>query len=693
MNVDQEEPAGPAKIRPAAPADTEPGDAGAGDAGAGDAARPRRTWWAAARPTAADHAGTGADGAGAGAAVARREGSEVDRVEAEQAEAVQVEADEAEVTEAEPADPWSHFGPQPDRVPGRGGRAARAVGRFVIHEWTVVSVIALLVAIVMTWPAAWHPASTIPADIWDPTLQAWQVSWAGHAMLTDPLNVWNSNTFYPDAYTYAFSDTLFGYFPAGMIGNGPAAALVRYNLLFILLHGLAFVGAYALVRQLGAGRTAAAVAGAAFAYAPWRWAQAGHMHVLSVGGIALALAMLARGHGFSFTKGYRPEKTRTGWAVAGWCVAAWQISLGYGIGLPFAYVLATIAIVAIVRWFLRGRPRFGRRLLLADAIGAVVFGAVALLMGLPYLHVLQQHPEARRTLQDVAVFSPSIRAFITAPSQSLPWGAAHEAARATMIAPAETTLLPGFILYGLAAAGLLFSVWSVRTRLWLLAGVVVSIILAMGTQFFGGTYTYVVLYRALPFFSASRTPGRLVIWTTLFLGILAAGAVGALVSRSYELAAERVPGRPGPLLRLATLLPVLLVLAEGTNWHRLDHPVVPAQPAAMRTVDGPLIVLPSDELQDENVMLWSTTRYQKLVNGGSGFRPTDQQNTRLVTRAFPDQGSVDYLRQLGVRTVVVLKAQASTSADYARAADPNTPIDGLGIDRRDDGDTIVYTLH
>lgn len=671
MNVDQEEPAGPAKLRPAAPADTEPaesarpGRASTARTRSSGRVRPPIAGPVAAEPVAAEPVGEDVT---------------------EPAEGVTTDE------ETEPADPWSHFGPKPDRARSRGERVALASWRFVTHEWTVVSVIALVIAVIMTWPAAYHPSTTIPADIWDPTLQAWQVAWAGHAVLTDPLHVFNSNSFYPDAYSYAFSDTLFGYFPFGLIGSGPSAALVRYNILFILLHGLAFVGAYALARQLGTGRTAAAVAGAALAYAPWRWAQAGHMHVLSVGGIALSLAMLARGHGFSFTRGYRPEKTRPGWAVAGWCVAAWQISLGFGIGLPFAYVLVAITLVSVVRWFLRRRPPFGRRLLIADGIGVVVFGLVGLFMGLPYLHVLQQHPEAQRTIEDVKVFSPNIRAFITAPSQSLPWGAAHEAARATMIAPAETTLLPGFILYGLAAAGLLFSVWSVRTRLWLLAGVVVSIILAMGTQFFGGTYTYVQLYNHLPFFSSSRTPGRLVIWTTLFLAILAAGAVGALVRRSYELAAERAPGRPNALMRLATLLPVLLVLAEGTNWGRLDHPVVPAQPAAMRTVEGPLLVLPSDQLQDENVMIWSTSKFQKMVNGGSGFQPNDQANTRQVVHSFPDEASVTYLRQLGVRTVIVLKAQAAGSADYARSADLSAPIAGLGIERQDDGDTIVYTL-
>jgi hypothetical protein len=289
------------------------------------------------------------------------------------------------------------------------------------------------------------------------------------------------------------------------------------------------------------------------------------------------------------------------------------------------------------------------------------------------------------------MFSPTLRAFITAPAQSLPWGAAHEAARATMTAPAETTLLPGFILYGLAAAGLMFSIWSVRIRLWLLLGVVGSVILAMGTQFFNGTYTYDLLYDYLPFWSSSRTPGRLVVWTTLLLAVLAAGAVAALVDRSYELAAEKPPGRPGLLLRLATLLPLLLVLAEGTNWGRLDHPVVPAQPAAMRTVDGPILVLPSDDLQDENVMIWSTSKFQQMVNGGSGFEPTDQQQTRAVAKAFPDKSSVEYLRHLGIRAVVVLKAQAASS-DYSRSAQSDVDISGLGIQREDDGDTIVYTL-
>ena len=55
--------------------------------------------------------------------------------------------------------------------------------------------------------------------------------------------------------------------------------------------------------------------------------------------------------------GYRPERCRPGWALAGWLVAAWQVSLGFGIGLPFAYTLAGITVIAVGAWLVR-RPPF-----------------------------------------------------------------------------------------------------------------------------------------------------------------------------------------------------------------------------------------------------------------------------------------------------------------------------------------------
>ena len=112
--------------------------------------------------------------------------------------------------------------------------------------------------------------------------------------------------------------------------RGTVAALVRYNLLFLWAWSLCFVGAYLLARELGLRWLGAAAAGVAFAYAPYRVTEAGHLHVISSGGLALALFLLLRG----YRRGSR------GLVLAGWLVSAWQVSLGFTLGLQYTYLLA-----------------------------------------------------------------------------------------------------------------------------------------------------------------------------------------------------------------------------------------------------------------------------------------------------------------------------------------------------------------
>src|SRR4051794_5693056 len=227
-------------------------------------------------------------------------------------------------------------------------------------------------ALLMHWPLPLHLGRDVPRDLGDPLPQAWQVAWDGHALLHQPLDFFQANVFWPLRNSLAFSDALVGYAPFGTIGSGPHAAIVRYDLLFLLAYALAAFGAYLLARELGAGRAGSFVAGAAFAYAPWRLEQDGHLHVLSSGGIPLALALLVRGY-----------RRRSAWTVvAGWLVAAWQVSLGFTLGLQLAYLLALLAVGALV---LRYRPQ--RCLLLATALGGAVFALTAFVLSRPYLAV------------------------------------------------------------------------------------------------------------------------------------------------------------------------------------------------------------------------------------------------------------------------------------------------------------------
>lgn len=480
---------------------------------------------------------------------------------------------------------------------------------------------ALGLAVAMTWPTLRHPRTTVPGDLGDPLLQAWQLAWDGHALVHRTGAVFDANAFWPLRHTLAFSDSLLGYAPAGLVGRGPDAALLRYNLVYVAAYALAFLGPYLLARQLGVRPLAAAVAGAATAYAPWRIAHAGHLNVLSTGGVALAFALLLRGQ-------QRDSPSAT---LGGWLVAGWQLTLGFALGLPFGYaVLVVTGALLLLR-----RPR--RAVLLAHLGGAAVFAGIGLAMAAPYLSVVAEHPQARRTAAEVALYSPPLWGFLVAPAGDRLWGRLSAGPRARLGWPPEMALGVGATVLVLAVAGLVLARWSRRRRLALGAVALGAALLGAGTTLFGGRYSYLPLLDHLPGWQGLRTPGRLVVYVSLGLGLLAAGAVDALGRRRG--------------LRWVPAVALLGVLAEGLA--TLPHPRPDPIPAAFRGAPAPILVLPSDQISDTTAMLWSTAGFPALLNGSSGFVPAELVAVREQARAFPGPAAVAALRRLGVHSVVV----------------------------------------
>ncbi len=266
-------------------------------------------------------------------------------------------------------------------------------------------------------------------------------------------------------------------------------------------------------------------------------------------------------------------------------------------------------------------------------------------------------------------------------------GGAHATARAELSVPGEMTLLPGFFLYALAAAGLVFSVWPLLIRLALGGGAAAFMIFSLGTEGPADGHAGYLMLLNLPGFEGLRTPGRLILWATLLLGLLGAGAVCALGGLLRERATYIGEDRQRLLPRVAITVPVMLVLLEGLG--STPHVPVPPAPPTLSTVAAPYLVLPTHEVYDMHVMLWSTDRFGDLVNGGSGVVPLEQDQVRRAVVSFPDANSVAYLRGIGVRTVVVLPDRAYGTPLQNAAM---LPIDGLGITREVHPDAVVFVL-
>ena len=423
---------------------------------------------------------------------------------------------------------------------------------------------------------------------------------------------------------------------------------------------------------MGASPGGAAVAGAAFAFAPWRFGQVGHLQVLSGGGVALAVALLLRGHAGTRTGGSGRPWT----ALLGWLVATWQVSLGFGIGLWFGYGLVVGAAVAVARWWRAGRRWPGWRLVVADAAGATVLAGVGALLAAPYFQVVHDFPSARRTLAEVGFFSPPLSGLWTAPQINRLWGPAQEGLRSGLAWPPEMTLAVGATLVALALLGLLVGRWSARARLAAAAGAVVLVVLLQGTSLAGGWLGYRELYAVLPGWDSLRTPGRLVQPLTLLLAVLAALGVDAL--RRAVRATPAAPALLGPLL-------VLAVLLEGAS--AIPTPPVPAAPVRLADLPPPVFVLSPDPLADTAVMLWSTDGFPAVVNGVSGFVPPPYQALRDAQAGFPDATAVAALRAYGIRSVVL-----PTASFALPPADLVARLRQAGLSARPEDAAVVVDL-
>jgi hypothetical protein len=545
-----------------------------------------------------------------------------------------------------------------------------------------------------------HMSSRISPDLGDPVRTSWQIAWVGHALLHSPGHLFDSNAFYPHPLSLAFSDSLLGYGPAAFFGSGTVAALVRYNLLYLFAWSLSFAGAYLLARELGVGRLGGAAAGIAFAYAPYRVTEAGHLHVISSGGIPLALFLLLRGYRRTAAAMDATPPTRAGLGLiaAGWLVAAWQISLGFTLGLQFSYLLAVLAVLAAVYWWRAGRPALTRRLIAVTLIGMAVVGAITVYEARPYLKVANEYPTAKRTIREVKSYSSGPVAFLAASSENRVWGAATSWAREDVHSKNESVLFPGLAIFVLALIGLSTGLYARRLRWGLAAGVVICGVLALGMGLTGAGYPYRLLFDYAPGWDGVRVPGRVFTMATLFLALLAgAGAqwlVAAARTRGAMVSAFWRDGLP------VLVGGVLLVGLLGEGAGHMATPVVPQPARAEIGLPGPILDLPTDGAADRVWQYFSTDGFPKIADGNSTFDIPQMDDLRGGMNAFPDKASIEKLRYYGIRTVVLhtklpalpgLHGYATPQPPDAVAAAAKS-VKGLGVTRLQVGSVVIYTI-
>lgn len=479
-------------------------------------------------------------------------------------------------------------------------------------------------------------AHAVVREARDPLLVLTVLEWGRQTLPWDFAAFWNPPFFFPLRLALALSDHLTGLVPlyAALRALGAPAALA-YNALLLASFPVAGLSVAYVLRRAGRGAVAAALAGAAFAFSPWRLAQLNHLQMLWIPGMALAIWSLDRLLA-------RPDARRAALFLGAYALAVSGGSyLAYQVHLP----LAAVALVRLART--RRRLVARRRWTLLVGV-ALLAGGLALALFWPYV-------EARRTLglerpaREIETYGARPAGWLTpAPRTLLARLVPDDWPRH------EQSLFPGLALVAGAALGAAaFARGRAPRPSCFERALFVSGAAALALMH---APVYLAAARLLPGLDGMRVPTRFALFVAL--------ALAALAARGFDrLCAVRSPARrrAGLAVAAALLLVETWPLAIPAS-ERIAAPREAAEPpyVAFLAAHGEVratAVLPAGRDVPETYRMFAATRHRRpIANGYSGYAP--QPLRRLVRRCRYPEARVDavciaLLRELGVSHLVV----------------------------------------
>jgi hypothetical protein len=409
---------------------------------------------------------------------------------------------------------------------------------------------------VLAYPLSFSPATLLLADDPDAHLYLWTMGWNAHAMVAQPLGIFDANIYHPERLSLAFSENLIGTaLFAAPVWWATGNLVLSLNVALLATPVLCGLGVYVLARRLGLGVAAAVVGGLVFAFSPARFFRLPQPHVTAVQWLPFMLAFL-----HMYLDRGRPRDLRA--ALGFFSLQA--VTTGHGAAF------AILAASALLGWRLaHGEPlALVRRLRDVGLAGAMLL-LPSVLIYLPY-RLVQDDLGLRRTL---AGWAPTPESFLASPSTVHTWLAGllpgphlHETATAF--------LFPGFVPVALAAIALWWSRSSATpwmpvpgARAWrrLALAVEVLVVAALGVAL------YVALVAPIRWrvdgvlLFTARDPWRAAL---ILLGLLATRAGLSRVApfapylrvrarwESWRAGAAARRTRPAPFYALLTLLGV-----------------------------------------------------------------------------------------------------------------------------------------
>ena len=501
--------------------------------------------------------------------------------------------------------------------------------------------------LVMTFPLLQHPTRTLPSDLIDTLLNTWIIGWDADRLRHGLSGVWDAPIFFPYRNALAFSENLFGIaFLVAPIYWLTHNAVLTYNVAFVASFVIAGTGMFLLAHSLTGSRPAALIAGAYYAFCPYRMLQVMHIQMIATGWLPIAL--------FGLHRYFQTRRPR--WLALVVIAYVLQVTsnmyAAYLLAIPAACVTAEGVVANRARW---------RRMTLEIVAAAIVVLLMLVPVLVPYYQARVAYRNVRNSVE-IEMYSADVRSYFS-PHEGvgiwrwLPSAAAVEA---------EKALFPGilFVALGCVAAFHGRRLSSEHRRTVRIYGAVAAIAAAIsfGPHVYAwgikltdhGPYDW--LWRVVPGWDGMRVPARF--GSVMLLALAVVGAIGAAILLGRLERRDQV---------VMTVCGFLIVLAEGwivpmriVSYSARGRPEdrEMSQWLAGRPAGGVLdLPMVTDNFEELHYQYGTLLHGHPVVNGMSGYNSGLQRLFRDPAGPLYDWehpgAVVRMLRAVGIRYVVV----------------------------------------
>lgn len=484
----------------------------------------------------------------------------------------------------------------------------------------------IVVTLLETWPLVTDVAHLSRTDNADAVLLDWVLAWVAHQAPRAPLHLFDTNAFYPDRNTLAFSEAMIVQSAMGApiiwAGGSPVLA---FNV--VMLAGFALSGwaMYIVIARWTGSQVAGLTAGVVYAFNAHSFTRLPHLQAQHTEFLPLAL--------YALDCLLRTPTVRSALKLALWFALQ---------ALTSIYLLVLTAVGLTVAFLVRPDAWRGphvRRVALMVGLAAVVSAIVLAPYIAPYWQLYRTRG-LERSLGEALMFSAVWRDYVSTPARFHYQQWSHLWFSGSAFFPGVL----GLVLTGVAMARRT-AFTDARARMCLAAGIA-GVVLSFGPKVPG----YAALYAMLPLLHSVRVVSRFG-----FLGILAVAALAgfgvAELRRGFSHRGWKVFGAALVAFAALELYPGPLELTRFEG--------IPRIYASLRdSKDVVAVELPfyggSASFRQANYMLNSTRHWQPILNGYSGVHTLPYQQ-QLVERLadFPGPVALRTLREAGVTHVFV----------------------------------------